>query len=238
MEPESTKHLSLNAAYPFGIERGYSREVNEIRNMEIEWDRSFTSSVRRGFIADLFDRKGILSQFMDLHWPNGRTPEGERLLRRYRKIKAQYDDFLAGREPGHGNDEEEDAESQEFAAESDLRDFLAKNLEQVEPGLQLFRRGDQTGVEFPVDGGRIDILAVDRDKRFVVLEFKLSQGRSRALGQLLYYMGWVDKKLGNGPCRGIIVAKEIGEELAIAVKRVPGVSLCRYHLAVSIERHS
>jgi len=49
----------------------------------------------------------------------------------------------------------------------------------------------------------------DKADRFVVFELKVTRGRNKALGQLLYYMGWVDKHLGKGPCRGIIVAREI-----------------------------
>jgi hypothetical protein len=64
---------------------------------------------------------------------------------------------------------------------------------------------------------------------------KVSQGRSKTLGQLLYYMGWVDQHLGNGRCRGFIIASEITEDLAVAVKRVPGVSLARYRMSFAIE---
>jgi hypothetical protein len=32
-------------------------------------------------------------------------------------------------------------------------------------------------------------------------------------------MGWVDKKLGKAPCRGLIIAKEIPDDLAMAVQR-------------------
>lgn len=49
-------------------------------------------------------------------------------------------------------------------------------------------------------------------------------------------MAWVDKHLGNGPCRGIIVAKEISDDLVLAIERVKGtVSLYRYKLNVSVE---
>ena len=202
--------------------------------MEIEWDRPYTSTLRRGYIAELFEKKGIFPLFKNQHWSNGNTPDGERLLRRYRKVKAQYEDFMG--EGGSGNGEEPDLDEDRFAAESDLRDFLAKNLDRVEPGLRLFQHGEQTGVEFPVDGGRIDILAIDQEGSFVVFEFKLSRGRNRALGQLLYYMGWVDKNLGKGPCRGIIVAKEVTDDLVIATQRAADVSLFRYHLSVSVER--
>ena len=68
-----------------------------------------------------------------------------------------------------------------------------------------------------------------------MIELKLSQGRNRTLGQLLYYMGWVDQHLGKGPCRGFIIAKDITEELSIAVARVPGVRLAKYRMSFAIE---
>lgn len=92
------------------------------------------------------------------------------------------------------------------ALETRLRDFLAKNLDRVEPGLKLYASQERSGIEFPVDGGRIDLLAVDQNGQYVVVELKLSQGRNKALRQLLYYMGWVDQSLGHAPCRGLIIA--------------------------------
>src|SRR5262245_13378797 len=57
-------------------------------------------------------------------------------------------------------DEETDAEgSAEFAYEADLRNYLAKNLSVIEPGLKLYQEEGITGVEFPVGGRFIDILA-------------------------------------------------------------------------------
>ena len=101
--------------------------------------------------------------------------------------------------------------------------------------MRLYQVGDRNGVEFPVDGGYIDILAVDRDDRFVVTELKVGRGCSKAVGQLLYYMGWVDKHLDKAPCRGMIIAKEIPDDLVLTVERVPGVQLYRYNLSVSVE---
>src|ERR1039458_2415813 len=80
------------------------------------------------------------------------------------------------------------AQSLEFALEAHLRDFLAKNLDRIETGLRLYASPERNGVEYPVGGGRIDLLAVDRNGKFVVIELKLSQGRKKTLGQLLYYM--------------------------------------------------
>jgi RecB family endonuclease NucS len=91
------------------------------------------------------------------------------------------------------------------------------------------------GVEYPITGGRIDLLAKGKDGRFVVIELKLSRGRNKTLGQILHYMGWVDQELGNGPCRGYIVANEIPADLRLAVNRVPGVKLAEYKLSFAIQ---
>jgi hypothetical protein len=126
----------------------------------------------------------------------------------------------------------------EFAYESDLRDFLAKNLSIIEPGLQLYQDEGITGVEFPVGGRFIDILALDADKRFVVIELKVSRGYDRVIGQLLRYMAWIAKNQaepGQG-VRGIIAAREISDDLRLACSYLPNVSLYEYQLSVSLKK--
>lgn len=50
--------------------------------MDIAWDRPYTSSVRRGFVIDLFQRHGILSAFKEAHWRHGLSKGGEAEERR------------------------------------------------------------------------------------------------------------------------------------------------------------
>jgi hypothetical protein len=128
--------------------------------------------------------------------------------------------------------------SSEFAYESDLRDFLARNPSRIEPGLQLYQDEGITGVEFPVGGRFIDILAMDAKKRFVVIELKVSRGYDRVMGQMLRYMAWIEKHHadpGQG-VRGIIVAREISEDLKLACSMVPNVSLYEYSLSVALRK--
>lgn len=234
MNEEQTPTLSLKAAYAFGAAHGLEREMADVREMVIEWDSSYTSTLRRGYVVALLEGHGLFDTFKKEHWQFGNTPTGETNRRRYLQIKARYEAFLVGVET-------EDAEPSDpgqatvFALEAHLRDFLAKNLERIETGLRLYASGERNGIEFPVDGGRIDLLAVDRNGKFVVIELKLSQGRNKTLGQLLYYMGWVDRHLGEGPCRGFIIASDITEELSIAVARVPGVRLANYRMSFAVE---
>ncbi len=237
MSDQQTAALSLRAAYEFGAAHGLAQEIDAIRNMVIEWDLSYTSSLRRGYIIDLFEKRGILAEFNKKHWSLGNTPAGEAKTRRYLRIKQQYEDFLAGRAPEPTSDEDADDASgdQQFAAESDLRDFLSNNPGVIEPGLRLYKSDDRSGVEFPVDGGFIDLLLIDRTEQLVVVELKVGRGRNKTIGQLLYYMGWIDKNLAKAQCRGMIIAKEISDDLLVAVRRVPGVSLHRYILSVSVQ---
>jgi hypothetical protein len=108
----------------------------------------------------------------------------------------------------------------------------------IEPGLQLFQDEGITGIEFPAGGRFIDILAVDKDKRLVVIELKVSRGYDRVVGQILRYMAWIDKnqaETGQG-VRGIIAARDISEDLRLACSYLPNVSLYEYELSVALRK--
>ena len=237
MPVEQTKALSLIAAYEFATAHGLTQQGTEIRNMAIDGFKN-QSSVRRGYVVHLLESHGLLEEFKSKHWAFGKTREGEGKRRWYLKLRDKHQRLLAGpdSQDGSGTDTEEEIEDEQgFPFESDLRDFLAHNLTLIEPGLRLYEAEGQAGVEFPIEGGQIDILAVDRNAKFVVIELKLSRGRSKTIGQLLYYMGWVDANLKEAPCRGMIIAREITDDLVMATKRVPGVSLYRYNISMSVQ---
>ncbi len=133
--------------------------------------------------------------------------------------------------------EEEESEdgddiSREFAYEHDLRDYLAKNLQSIESGLKLYQDEEFSGVEFPVGGRFIDILAVDGQGVFLVVELKVSCGYDRVIGQLLRYMAWVKKNLADGKhVRGVIVASNITEDLKLAASLMLDVRLLEYEIS-------
>jgi len=139
---------------------------------------------------------------------------------------------------GKANNMAEASEPSEFAYESDLRDFLAKNLSLIEPGLQLYQDEEITGIEFPAGGRFIDILALDAKKQLVVIELKVSRGYDRVIGQLMRYMAWIKKNLAESKqgVRGIIAAREISDDLKLACSYLPAVSLYEYELSVSLNK--
>jgi len=125
----------------------------------------------------------------------------------------------------------------EFAYEHDLRDDLSRNLPLIEHGLRLYSEEGVTGVEFPAGGRFIDILGVDSSSGYVVIELKVSRGYDRVVGQLLRYMAWIEKHHAepNQRVRGIIVAKDVSDDLRLACSKVSDVLLFEYSLSVSLK---
>lgn len=235
MLQEAQKILPLREAYTFAISKGFASEVTAIKDMEIEWYKSYNTSVRRGLIVRLLQTHNLLDEFIESYWKVGRSSFGETQMRRFLRLAGEFENYIDGQQLEDEPLSTLGENSLEFALESHLRDFLAKGLEHIESGLRLYNSGERNGIEYPVEGGRIDILAVDKNENLVAIELKLSQGRNKALGQLLYYMGWIDANLSKAPCRGIVIASEISKELATAVSRAPGVELYIYKMSFSVE---
>jgi len=115
----------------------------------------------------------------------------------------------------------EGGSSQRFALEHHLRDFLAKDVSLIEPGMKLFSEIEGIdGVEVPMGGSRsADLVAVDASGNLVVIELKVSRGHERTLGQLLRYIGYAAKEYASGrKVRGIIIASEISSDLRLGVE--------------------
>lgn len=123
-----------------------------------------------------------------------------------------------------------------FAAEAHLRDYLVQHLEHLEPGLQLFVDEDgNDGVEYRTPIGRMDILAVDRNGGFVVIELKVSRGPDAVVGQVLRYKNWVRQHLAHGKrVRGIIIAQQISDKICYAIASDPDISAKQYELSLRL----
>jgi hypothetical protein len=142
-------------------------------------------------------------------------------------------------EPGVQEEDQEasaEAGSPEFAYEKDLQNYLARNLHLIENGLTLYDEDGVNGLEFPAGGRFIDILATDARGNLVVIELKVSRGYDRVVGQLLRYKAWIKKNHAEPgqAVRGIIVARNISEDLLLACADMEDVRLFEYELSVSL----
>lgn len=193
--------------------------------------RKHHPSVRAGSGHDLFYKEG---------------PGRFRLWDKDHDPKPRYKaDIEAGDKASEEEWDETDEEvrivtegSDTFAYERDLQNYLARNLHHLEAGLRLYEDEGLTGIEYNAGGRRIDILAIDKNGRFVVVELKVSRGYDRVIGQLLRYMGWVEANLCEGkPVRGMIIANEITEDLVLATSHIADrVKLFEYAISFTIKQ--
>ena len=117
-----------------------------------------------------------------------------------------------------------------------LRKYLVANLDSLEPGLELYSENGKTGEEYVIDVGRIDILGVDRERRFVVIELKAGNADHSTYGQICAYMGWLKRNLAKEvELRGIIIANSFDEKLKNAASLLPNLELRKYELKFEFE---
>ena len=213
------------------------------REQAVQWFQEHYPNVKQGTVAAHLIR---LSTNVPTRLQY--SPKSDGSDDRFFKLNsAQFRLFEPGTDPAPiseatpAEEEASDAKvesTDEFAYEHDLRDYLARNLHIIEPSLKLHSDEGITGVEFPVGGRFIDILAVDGTGGYVVIELKVSKGYDRVVGQLLRYMGWIKKNQAepSQSVRGVIIAKQISTDLVLACSGLTAVSLFEYSLSVSVKR--
>ena len=128
-----------------------------------------------------------------------------------------------------------------FGLERYLQEFLRDNWESI-PEFQNWKLyeqdGDIVGVEFNTNEvGRIDLLAHHRtEPQWLVIELKRHQSSDQTIGQVLRYMGWVDKNLKSDgeKVEGLIISREIDVNIQYALKQTHGVNIMLYDVAFSL----
>ena len=130
---------------------------------------------------------------------------------------------------------EENLEEAQIGLESDLETFILKDLTSVEDGLSPYQ-GD-LGEQFSVSSGKIDILALDKEGSFVVIELKAGTAIDSVLAQVLAYMADVKSTIaGQKMVRGIIIAYDFSNRLISAVSLLENVALMKYKVKFDFER--
>lgn len=128
-----------------------------------------------------------------------------------------------------------------FVLEKYLEEFLVSNWHSTELGKNhdIYQDENGTGQQYPTDSGRIDILAVSKDgKELLVVELKKGRASDAVVGQITRYMGYVTTELA-GPdqiVKGVIVALEDDQRLRHSLVIVPGIDFYRYTVSFKLTK--
>ena len=126
-----------------------------------------------------------------------------------------------------------------FALENHLEEFLIQNWDQTELGknYRIFEDGDLYGQQYPTDTGYIDILAISKDKKeLLVIELKKGRASDVVVGQIQRYMGYVIEELAekDQKVRGIIIALEDDLKLKRALSVSSNIEFYRYQVSFKL----
>ena len=133
-------------------------------------------------------------------------------------------------------------QSNDFRMEKHLEDFLVSNWGRTNFGLDydLYTEdGTFAGQQYPTDTGPLDILAISKDRKtLLVIELKKSRASDAAVGQVLRYMSYIrDEVADNGQnVVGAIIALDDDQKLMRAVSMIPNVDFYRYSMSFSITK--
>lgn len=129
-----------------------------------------------------------------------------------------------------------------FALEKHLEDFLVQNWKSTELGKRydIYEEdGETAGQQYPSDTGPIDILAVSKDKKeLLVVELKKGRVSDAVLGQLQRYMGYVKEELAEEgqAVRGVIIAFEDDNRIRRALSVAPNIDFYTYKIQFKLEK--
>ena len=121
-----------------------------------------------------------------------------------------------------------------ISLERDLEEFIFENISSVEEGLKPYK--GESGRQYTVESGRIDILAADKEDNFVVIELKAGTGKDDVLTQTLAYMADLKETAGKRKTRGIIIAHDFSSKLVSAVSLLQNIELMKYKVKFDFER--
>jgi restriction system protein len=121
-----------------------------------------------------------------------------------------------------------------FALEKHLEDFLVHNWKNTTLGrdFDIYEdEGELVGRQYQSDTGPIDILAVSKDKKtLLVVELKRGRVSDTVVGQIQRYMGYVKEELAepSQKVKGVIVALEDDVRIRRALAMANNIELYRY----------
>ncbi|MEM6257440.1 MAG: endonuclease NucS domain-containing protein [Planctomycetota bacterium] len=160
------------------------------------------------------------------------------------KYAEEIDKLIGGSKPAAVVSEEGEIieDPSVFAMEKHLEDFLVRNWKQTELGKKynIFEEdGEIVGQQYPTDTGPIDILAVSKNKKtLLVVELKRGRASDAVVGQVLRYMGYVKEELAEKgqTVKGMVIALEDDQKLRRALAMVDTVDYYRYEVSFTLKR--
>ncbi|PIK13549.1 endonuclease NucS domain-containing protein [Halobacteriovorax sp. JY17] len=159
------------------------------------------------------------------------------------KYQVELEQLLKGNSPAKIITTDETIEDPTtFVMEKHLEDFLVRNWSQTELGkdYDIFEEeGELIGQQLQTDTGPLDILAISKDKKeLLVIELKKGRASDSVVGQVQRYMGYVMEELADEgqSVRGIIIALDDDLRIKRALSVTNNIEFYRYQVSFNLQK--
>jgi len=157
------------------------------------------------------------------------------------KYAEEIEQLISGNVPTNLISTDETVEDPSvFALEKHLEDFLVKNWKQTELGknYEIYEEdGELVGQQYPTDTGPIDILAISKDKKeLLIVELKKGRASDHVVGQIQRYMGYVLEELAEEgqTVNGVIIALDDDISIRRALAVTKNIEFYRYKVSFKL----
>lgn len=124
--------------------------------------------------------------------------------------------------------------SNNFSYEKDLKTSMIIQINELFPEHTIYGDNNE-GVEYLIEGKRIDILLEKKDGSLLAIELKSGVANYKVFGQLSMYLGLLMDKFPEKEIRGCIVAGEIDNTLQSATKTTELIDLKTYKMKLELQ---
>jgi len=216
-------------SYSYAIDK-ISKHLSEKRNEKIDVYSINDLSVLKK-LEQLYSTTGNYSEF-------GYEGKGtvRNAIKAFRKYKENSENFTYE----IGNETETELEvgemnetNRNFSYERDLKNSMISQINELFPEYEIYGENNK-GVEFLIEGKRIDILLEKNDGSLLAVELKSGIANFKVFGQISMYLGLLMERFPNKEIRGCIVAGEIDNTLKSATKTNNLVELKTYKMKLEL----
>jgi restriction system protein len=157
------------------------------------------------------------------------------------KYAEEIETLIGGNKPGTITTTDSTIEDPSlFALERHLEDFLVANWKNTELGKQydIYEEdGQLVGQQYPSDTGPIDILAISKDKKeLLVVELKRGRVSDVVVGQIQRYMGYVQEELAEPSqvVKGVIIGSDNDLRIKRALVVTKNIEFFKYQISFKL----
>jgi hypothetical protein len=122
-----------------------------------------------------------------------------------------------------------------FTYERDLKTSLIRQIPELFPEYTIYGN-NREGIEFPIDGRRIDLLLENvQENRLLIIELKSGIADDSVFTQISWYMGSLMQRFPDKIINGIIIAGEIDDSLRRACAITDRIRTMKYNMNITLE---